>query len=240
MAKQLVIQDVANVVIEDLATGKVAANTYLQMSGLEGTISEEDLRAGIGNGKIFKIRSDKDLNLNFQSAVFDADWLALTQGVEVQSRTAIVTQAERLPIRDGEVKIKGTPLEDTVSLTDEDGSVEEATAVSGVVEIPVGFSLKNGDDVIVTYKEEVTGTGIEFDSAKFSNKFKVTMSTIAYDLNTGDIYSDIYFIFPETMPGGDFSMNFEAGSAITPEITFSVLNQRGSTVMGEMIDVPRK
>lgn len=46
MGKQLVVQDVADVVITDLATGKIAANTYMQMSALEGTISEEDLRAG--------------------------------------------------------------------------------------------------------------------------------------------------------------------------------------------------
>lgn len=48
MAKnnELIIQDVANLVVKDLATGKVMANTKLQMSSLEGTVNTEDLRAG--------------------------------------------------------------------------------------------------------------------------------------------------------------------------------------------------
>lgn len=239
MGKQVVIQDVCDVVITDIATGKVAANTYMQMSGLEGTISEEDLRAGIGNGKIFKIRSEKDINLSFRSAVFDNDWLAMTQGVQVKEKTVEVTRAERLIIKSGKITILGTPVGNTVSLTDADGSVEEAAATTKEVAIPVGFALEDGDDVIVTYKEEVTGDGIEFDATKFSNKYKVELRTISYDLNTAEIYSDIYFIFPETLPGGDFSFSFEAGSVITPEISFSVLQPRGTTVMGEMIDVPR-
>src|SRR6185312_419533 len=116
MSKQVVIQDVCNVVITDIATGKVAANTYMQMSALEGTISEEDLRAGIGNGKIFKIRSDKDINLNFRSAVFENDWFAMTQGVEVLSDTVKVTRSERLVINAGSITLTGTPVDATVKL----------------------------------------------------------------------------------------------------------------------------
>jgi len=239
MSKQVVIQDVCNVVITDIATGKVAANTYMQMSALEGTISEEDLRAGIGNGKIFKIRSDKDINLNFRSAVFENDWFAMTQGVEVLSDTVKVTRSERLVINAGSITLTGTPVDATVKLTDADGSVEEATAVGKEVEIPVGFTLTDGDDIVVTYQEEVTGDTVSIDSAKFSRKYKVEMQTIAYDLNTAEVYSDIYFIFPETLPGGDFTFSFEAGTVITPEITFSVLNARGTTEMGKMVEVVR-
>lgn len=240
MAKQLVIQDTCDVVITDLATGKVAANTYMQMSSLEGTISEEDLRAGIGNGKIFKIRSEKDINLSFRSAVYDNEWLAMTQGVQVNTKTIEVTRAERHVIKGGKIKVQGTPVGNTVTLADADGSTEDAAATTKEVTIPVGFTLTDGDDIVVTYKEEVTGDGIEFDAAKFSNKYKVEMRTIAYDLNTAEVYSDIYFIFPETLPSGDMSFSFEAGSVITPEISFSVLQPKGSTVMGEMVDVPRK
>lgn len=240
MGKQLVIQDTCDVVVTDLATGKIAANTYLQMSSLEGTISEEDLRAGIGNGKIFKIRSEKDITLSCRSAVYDNEWLAMTQGVQVGAKTIQVTKAERLVITGGKIKVTGTPVGNTVTLTDADGTTEEAAATTKEVTIPVGFTLTDGDDVVVTYKEEVVGEGIDFDAAKFSNKYKVELRTIAYDLNTAEVYSDIYFIFPETLPSGDFSFGFEAGQVITPEISFSVLQPKGSTVMGEMIEVPRK
>jgi len=239
MGKQLVIQDVCDVVITDVATGKVVANTHMQMSSLEGTISEEDLRAGIGNGKIFKIRTDKDINLNFRSATFDTEWLAMTQGIEVDVKTAKVTKVERLIIASGKVTVTGTPENNTVTLTDADGSVEEATATSKIVTIPEGFGHADGDEILVSYKETVTGEGINFDGSKFSTKKRVEMRTIAYDLDTAKVYSDIYFIFPETLPGGDFSLSFEAGNVITPEISFSVLQPKGSTVLGEMIDVPR-
>lgn len=239
MSKQVIIQDVCDVVITDISTGKVAANTYMQMSGLEGTISEEDLRAGIGNGKIFKIRTDKDLNLSFRSAVFDNEWLAMTQGVEVEKKTVKVTRSERLVIEDGKITITGTAVNNTVKLTDADGSVEDAAVTTKDITIPEGFTLEDGDDVIVTYQEEVTGDSVEFDGAKFSRKYKVEMRTISYDLNTAEVYSDIYFIFPETLPGGEFNFSFEAGSVITPEISFSVLQPKGTTVMGTMVDVPR-
>lgn len=239
MGKQVVIQDVCDVVITDIATGKVAANTYMQMSSLEGTISEEDLRAGIGNGKIFKIRSEKDINLNFRSAVFDNDWLAMTQGVSVTEKTVEVTRAERLIIKAGKVSILGTAVANTATLADADGSIQEVAVTTKEITVPMGFTLTDGDEIIVTYKESVTGDGIEFDATKFSNKYKVELRTISYDLNTAEIYSDIYFIFPECLPGGDMSFSFEAGSVITPEISFSVLQPRGTTVMGEMVDVPR-
>lgn len=242
MGRQTVIQDVCNVVITDILTENVVANTYMQISGLEGTINEEDLRAGIGNGKIFKIRSEKDLNLNFTSAVFDSEWLAMTQGVEiVGDKEAVVAKAERLIVKGGKVTIADYTanreiVSGSIRVSSLDGIEEGLDHLDGVVTITGG---DENEEVNVSYQETIVGSSIEFDAATFSRKYRVDMSTIAYDLETATIYSDIYFIFPETIPGGDFNLSFEAGSAITPELTFSVLQPRGTTVMGEMIEVPR-
>lgn len=236
MGKQTVIQDVCDVIVTDTETGHVVANTYLQVSSLDGTITEDDLRAGIGNGKIFKIRSDKDLNLSFTSAVFDSEWLAMTQGVEVTEKTALITKIEHLTVEGGEVTLEGEPVNGTIRVVGESGTEEDLDAVNGVVTVT---TAQDGEAVDVSYQEEITGESIEFDSAKFSKKYKVEMRTISYDLDTAEVYSDIYFIFPETLPGGEFSMAFTAGEVITPELTFSVLQPKGTTVLGEMFEVPR-
>lgn len=241
MSKQLVIQDVCDVTLTDISSGKVMANTYMQISGLSGTINEEDLRAGIGNGKIFKIRSEKDLELNFTSAVYDADWLAMTQGVELENdKEVAVTHATRLVV-DADKKVEidhdETDISELLITLDGEKLEDDKYEIDGK---DITFTdLEEGDEVTVSYKATVIGKSVEFDSAKFSRKVRIDMRTIAYDLDTGDVHSDIYFVFPEAMAGGDFDLSFEAGNVITPEFTFSVLQPKGTTVLGEMVEVPR-
>lgn len=246
MAK-LVMQDVADCVVIDKQTGKTAIYAQLQLSGLEGSISEEDLRAGIGNGRIFKIRTDKALDLNLRSATVDLEWLAMQQGVEVEEgKTARVTKIETVEAAavsgtpgSFKVTITGTPINNTVRITNVEGEQEVATFTTGSISLPSNFVSAAGDKVTVSYYEEVTGNRIQFDASKFSKKYRVELHTIAYSLETAEVYSDIYFVFDEAMPSGDFSFNLESGSVITPEVTFAILAPQGSTVMGELIEVPR-
>lgn len=42
----LIMQDVADVLVIDKQTGKTAVYAQMQLSGLEGTQTEEDLRGG--------------------------------------------------------------------------------------------------------------------------------------------------------------------------------------------------
>lgn len=240
MAKQLVVQDVADVILTDIASKKVMANTYMQISGLSGTVDEEDLRAGIGNGKIFTIRTDKDIELNFTSAVFDPEFLAMTQGVELENeKEVLVTRATRGCVdAEGKIEIEGIAEnieQDSIKAT-VDGEPIEITEKNG---LEITVDADEDQTVIISYQEKVTGEGIDFDASKFSRKVRVDMRTIAYDLETGEIYSDIYFVFREAMPGGDFDLSFEAGSVITPEFTASVLVPKCGSVMGEMVSVPR-
>ena len=243
MAK-LVIQDVADVVVRDKQTGETAVYAEMQLTGLEGSITEEDLRGGIGNGRIFKIRTDKTLDLNLRSATFDLNWMAMQQGVEIESaQTARVTKVETVEaVADGAdfvVNINGTPINGDVRVATNQGEQDVATATSGEIILPATLGAAAGDKITVTYYELVTGNRIQFDAAKFSKKYEVELHTIAYSVETAEVYSDIYFKFPEAMPTGDFSFGLESGTAITPELTFNILAPQGTTVMGEMIEVPR-
>ena len=89
------------------------------------------------------------------------------------------------------------------------------------------------------FQQEVTGKSVNIDSNKFSGKYKVEMRTIASDLDSAQVTSDIYFLFPETIPAGEFDISLENGSVYTPEISFSVMNPIGSSEMGEIIEVAR-
>ena len=241
---ELVMQDVAEAVVIDKQTGQTAVYANLQLSGLEGSISEEDLRAGIGNGKIFKIRTDKELNVNLRTATVDLEWLAMQQGVEVESaQSTRVTKVETVEAKadgaDFVVNIKGTPMNNEVRVTGVDGEQDVATAATGEVILPATMAAKAGDKIVVTYYEEVTGKRIQFDAAKFAKSYRLELRTIAYDLDSAEVYSDIYFIFENAIPSGDMSFSLESGSVVTPELTFSILSPKGTTVMGEMYEIVR-
>lgn len=241
---ELVMQDVAEAVVIDKQTGETAVYANLQLSSLEGTLSEEDLRAGIGNGKIFRIRTDKELSVNLRTATVDLNWLAMQQGVEVEAgKTARVTKVETATVvasgADFAVNIKGTPMNNTVRVDNGIDEQDEATATTGQVLLPSTMTVKVGDKITVTYFEEVTGNRLQFDAGKFSKSYRLELRTIAYDLESAQIHSDIYFIFDNAVPTGDFSFGLESGTVVTPELTFSILSEKGSSVMGEMLEVVR-
>lgn len=264
---KIVIHDTADVTITDLNTGKVVLNAEAQLAQISGAISEEDLKGGIGNRKLYKIRTDKEVNLTMRSAVADVDYWAMTQGVAVdEAGVALVT-----------TKLEGEVVQDTTTSSNEivlpelvAGRVGDKVVVgdfaridiNGVQEtIPVVVSLTDptkfaldlsgatatptvGDTVTVFYQKEVEGKQIKIDSNKFAGKYKVEMKTIAYDLDTATVKSDIYFLFYETIPAGEFDISLENGSVYTPEISFSVMNPTITTgvdnsEMGQIIEVAR-
>lgn len=242
---KVVIQDTADVIIESLVSGKVVMNSEAQLAGVAGSLSEEDLRGGIGNKKIFKIRSDKSIDLTMRSAVADIEYWAMTQGVEVDpAGKATVPKSEKVTVVDDMGTLKITLKTAKVGLTtarlnDKDGSQEEVAVATNVIEVPLGSDLKAGDTTFVFWKEEVTGQTVSIDATKFSSKYAVTYKTIAYDVDTAQVVADVYFIFPETLPSGEFDISLENGSVYTPEISFSALNPVGEDEIGKIMFVPR-
>lgn len=235
---KLVIQDTAEVLVTKKKNGKVVMMGEAQVAGISQSVSEEILRGGIGNKAIFMIRSDKEMTLNVTSATFDMDYLALTQGVEInESGTAEVTKSANLKVEGGAVAIPNAPSGlSTAILRDKDGSQDEVAVVTGSITLPEGSVASDGDVVEVFYKASVTGRSIELNAAKFSDKYKVEYRTIAYNVENASVYSDIYFIFEETIPSGNFDLSLESGSAYAPELNFTVMSPVGTDEMGQMIE----
>lgn len=252
---KIVIQDTADVTITDLVTGKVVLNAEAQLAGIQGSISEEDLQGGIGNKKLYKIRTDKAIDLSMRSAVADIEYWAMTQGVAVEQNgkatftantTGVVVQdttttTNEIVLPDGALAGKaqveladGTQesLDVVTSLTAPTKKAVDLSSVVGTVAV--------GDKLRVFYQEEVEGQRISIDSTKFAGKYKVEMKTIAYDLDTATVTADVLFKFPETIPSGEFDISLENGSVYSPEINFSVINPKGADEMGEIVLVKRK
>lgn len=241
----IVIHDTAEVIITDLVDGRVVLNAEAQLAGIAGAISEEDLRGGIGNRKLYRIRTDKEITLTMRSALANVEYWAMTQGVTVdEAGTARITAYRTLPVADGAIDVSAiageiVPGDDGrtyITVTQANGTQEAVEPTENTVAV-TGYN--DGDKVNVFYQKEVIGNSISIDSTKFSHKYKVEMRTIAYDVETAQVQSDIYFIFPETIPSGEFDISLENGSVYTPEITFSVVNASGSNEMGQIIEVAR-
>lgn len=257
---KIVIQDTADVVITDLESGKVVLNAEAQLAGIQGSISEEDLQGGIGNKKLYKIRTDKAIDLSMRSAVADVEYWAMTQGVAVEQNGKMKVTSNFIgAVEEDSLSANviflplGTKakLGDKVRVVMPDGTQEtldivtvtsKAKAVTGLaVELASAVAdVEVNDKLQVFYKEEITGQRISIDSTKFSGKYAVEMKTIAYDLDTAKVTADIYFQFPETIPSGEFDISLENGSVYSPEINFSVLNPKGQDEMGAILLKPRQ
>lgn len=253
---EYVIQDVCEVIVTDVTTGNVTFLGNTTASGISQSISEDKLRAGIGNGVIFLLRTDKEIDINVTTATFKKEMLAMTQGVEIKNDKLFITKHALVEVTtdvassDPVLDLTKLPVEDhsqtvitalvEARVEDKDGTQDTVTVTTGVASLPIGSTAKVGDKVDVYYQEEVQGSVIKFDADKFSHKYKVELKTIAYDLDTAKVVSDIYIVFDETIPSGEFSLDFSAGEVINPEITFSAVTPRGSKTMGQFIEVVRK
>ncbi len=236
---KVLINDTADVVFKRKSDGHVVFTAEAQLASISQSVSEEKLKGGIGNRTIALLRSDKEVTLQVRNALFDLEWLSMTQGVSIEQGTVKVWKREDdLTVESGTVTIKGTPIDDEVKVINAANDSEDTT-VTGK-EVTVSTSLaKDGDKVSVLYKQEVTGNIVTMDAKKFSETYEVEYSTIAYDPDTNEVVKDIYFQFDHVAPSGSFDISLENGSALTPELSFEAMTSGTSSEIGRFIEVDR-
>jgi hypothetical protein len=239
---QTLINDTADVLFKRKSDGKVIFTSVAQLAGISQAIEESDVFGGIGNKRIAKIRSQKTITLNTRMALFDLEYLAMTQGVAVTNGSATVTKTESVKVIDDagtlSATVEGTPIDNKVTLQNAKGETVELTATAKEVTVADGFA-EAGESVTAVYKETVTGNIVKLDSETFSESYEVEYRTISYDPSTNQVVSDIYFQFDNALPSGSFELSLENGNALAPELNFDVLTPRGKTEMGRIIEVPR-
>ena len=241
---ELVIMDTVNVFLKRKSDNHIVAKTRTQMGSISQTVSSEKLYGAIGNQTVAILETQKEVSLSYRNALWDLEYLSMTQGVAVKENEAVtIKKTEKLPVVDNsgtlQVTVTGTPVDNAVVVFDLDGSQQEVAATSKVAVIPTGFDAGEGDTVQVVYDVAATGDVVTFDSAKFSELYEIEMATIAYDPATMQVVKDVYIQFDQVKPSGEFEMSFENGTALTPEITLEAMTPDGTTEMGRIFTVDR-
>ena len=243
MSKLLII-DTADAVMKRKSDGKVFVTSEAQLASISQSLGIDDkVYGGIGNKPLAIMKGQKEITSSLRSALYDQNFLALTQGVAVEDGTATVYKDEKgLKVTgDGgtlSVTISGDPIDDVAYITNAGGDTLEATVSGKTVTIPEGHA-KAGDLVAVRYQEEVTGEIVRLDGDKFAEAYEIEYHTIGYDPATNKVVKDIYIQLDHVVPGGDFELSFENGNAIAPEITFEAMVNPGTDNIGRVIEVTR-
>ena len=242
---KLLIIDTADAVMKRKSDGHLFITAETQLSSISATLGiNEKIFGSIGNKPLAVMKGQKEVTSSLRNAFYDSEFLALTQGVEVEKgESATIYKTEKgLQVADNagtlEVPITGTPVGGTVYVRNVAGETEAATATTGKVTVPTGHAAA-GDLVMVTYQEAVTGDIVQLDAEKFAEAYEVEYHTIAYDPDTNKVVKDIYIQLDHVIPVDEFELALENGTPIAPEVNFECLTAPNSTRIGRIVEVDR-
>lgn len=243
MSKLLII-DTADAVMKRKSDGKVFVTSETQLASISQSLGiDEKIYGGIGNKPLAIMKGQKEITSTLRNAMYETSFLAMTQGVAIENGTATVYKDEKgLKVADDggvlSVTITGNPKDGTAHVTNTGGDTLSATVADNKVTIPTGHAEPD-DLVVVRYQEDVTGDIVRLDGDKFAEAYSLEYHTIGYDPDTNKVVKDIYIQLDHVVPGGDFELSFENGSAIAPEITFEAMVNPGTDNIGRVIEVDR-
>jgi len=221
------VQDTADVFFH-YANGGTRFFGCMDTASIEKTIDVAPIRCGIGFGIAALLYSNPDMQLTLTPAFWNdyfvemqaGDDFALASSVNVWTSEKELTAV--LASADATVAITGTPVGAIVKVQDKTGKFYPATFATGVVTITGGASLA-GQKVTVSYQLAVTGDVLTFKSDNYPVVIGVTLHTIAYDVETNAVVSDLYFKFDKVVGNGALSLGLTGQTNSVTEITATVL-----------------
>ncbi|WP_144498320.1 hypothetical protein [Bacillus pumilus] len=240
---KMVIQDTADVYFRRKSDGHLAFTAEAQLASLSGAISEEKLYGGIGNKPLYILKTQKELTLSVRNAFFDLDFLAMSQGEDVQEGIDVKLFDREHSIQvaeDNSVEVKGKTLTDhMVTFYNKKNQVYQVVSSSdGKYTLPVAF-VSPKETVTAVFHVEKTGRSMSIKASRFSERYEVEYRTIAYNPETEQVYSDIVIQFPNVSPSGEFELSLENGQALTPEFKFEALADMNTDNMAVISEIPR-
>jgi len=226
MAKgKILVKDTANVYYH-FANGDTRFIGCMNSAGLEKTLDSEDIRCGIGWGIGGILYSNPDMKLTFTPAFWNDYFVEDASGSEFINGSEDIWTHEDVTFTasssDAICTITGTPLNDVVKVQDANGKMYSATYSAGTVTVTGGASL-DGTAGVVSYEESVTGDILEFKSTAIPKVHGITLETIAYDPDSNEIVSKLYFKFNKVVGDGALSLAIAGGTNSITEITARVL-----------------
>jgi len=242
---KLLISDTCDAIVTRKSDGKMFATAETTTTGLSQSLGINDkIWAGIGSKPVGIVRGQKEVTTNFTNAMYNLEFLSMTQGVSVQEDGSIEVdrREDGLEVTDNsgvlEVTVTGTPVGSTAYVVNEQGETEQTSVATQTVEVPQGHA-EAGDIVSVIYPESATGDIVSLETDKFAEAYEIQYHTIGYNPDTNSVEADIYIQLDHVVPQGDFDFTFENGSAIAPEMNFDALAPPNSKTIGRVAQVAR-
>jgi hypothetical protein len=235
------VQDVAELFMH-FADGNTKFLGCMNTAGLEKTVDTEDIRCGIGWGLSSILYSNPDMSLTLTPAYWSETFMEIQSGEEFDDAESVKVWTYEsgvavLATADATVAITGTPDGGVVKVQTMDGISYPATFATGTVTITGGAALA-GKTVQVLYQKAATGDVLTFKTDSYPKVMGVTLHTVAYDVDTNEIVSDLYFTFNRVIGDGNLSMAMTGATNNAGEITVRVLPTTGNE-FGKYISVPR-
>ena len=225
--EKIKVQDVAEAYIH-YQGGVTRFYGCLTNSGLEKTIDIEDIRCGIGSKLSGFVYSNPDMTITLTPAYFNEYFLELQSGEEFELAESInVWTYEYVKFStataDVTATITGTPVGGIVKVQGDDGTQYAATFATATVTVTGGATTLGAVNAYVLYQKAVTGDVLTFKADSYPEVVGLTLHTIAYDVDTNEIVSDLYFTFDKVLGDGQMSLGFALSTNATNEITLRVL-----------------
>lgn len=234
-ARQTFIADTADVVMRRKSDGHVVFTAEAQLAGITGGEESQVVRGGIGNKALYTVKHSKEVTLSVRNATFDLEYLSISQGAKIETDgTGEITEYKRgvKVSEEGTVTLEHTPIGD-VTVIYADGTKEKVEATGQEIELSQGMF---GDTVSVEYKRKVTGRKFVLDATRFAESYEVEYKTIEYTTDTNEHIRNIYFVFPNATPTGEYEINLENGEPFTPTLDFNVMTEPNSNELGYIIE----
>lgn len=236
------VQDTAEVLLINDTTDEKFFYGCTEGTGFTKEVESELLTCGIGNALRAKLWKGQKLSVTVQTLLFNANLMAMQtdsfgafttgsktffkkeMGTGIGASTTVI------------VTIKGTPVDDVVTVVDIHNNQYVATFATDTVTITNGVI---GDKYIVLYQEVESATDyLKFDSTKFPSNVHLQLHTIAYNVDTDVKIADLYWDFPVASPDGNIDSGLNKGENTGNSVKFDIIKPFGVDTYGIFAVVP--
>lgn len=237
------VQDVMEAFLTDL-NGNTRYFSCMNTSAISKSVDTEDIRCGIGAGLESLLYSNPDMTVTLKPAFWNEYFLEVSAGEEFkEAQTIALKSYEAVTFTDNagdaEATITGTPVGGLVQVQDKQGKKYTATLATSTVTITGEGSALAGQELYVIYDEETsTASTLDLKTDSFPGIKSLTLHGQAYDTQTNEVVSDIYFVFDRVLGDGALDLSLALSTNSVTEITLRVLPSNGNE-FGKYVSVDR-
>lgn len=237
----IMVKDTCEVYLKDLTSGKQYFFGITSKGEVTQKVKQDILKGGIGNGVVGVVQSDKEITFKVSTLLHNDGIYEVQSGALVKDGTATVQKTESIQCaKAGELSLVGTPKGTAIVVMDETGKQIAGTFATGKFTSTQPTDLAVGAVYTAVYPTDVTNAEIlTLDSKLFPTNYYVELHTIAYNVNTNQVTSDIFWQFYKALPDGGLKAQYDAGKNNGDEINFKAQLPVGSSEYGQYVVVPR-